>query len=336
MERIYDDDFEDEYEDEEIDVFAKVINYKIKEGDITLLEAINRALQYERIKENKNKDFLNKVLAKSDIEVILKDRLSYIFNLVSIYCEESDEDYTLRISSNISGLDVDFELTIKKNSVAPSIKVNDKPTELESIIANVITRNTSFEELIDLCKINTMYNCNKTYVASIGELPIELNLSDNKITIKEKGTNETRYSNILEIWSPNVYTNERIDSSISEELHTIRNNLMFFIKNSYVNKSELPEQLFSYDYTNENELEQLIKSSSITNPNEESEDYYYIEVGNSVKELTDISTLEEIEKNVYKCVFTDGSSLEFSKNRLFTVTKSKRPSSKAEKILGVR
>lgn len=322
------------------DPFATVINYKPTSDDITVLEVINRAICYKNEKNEKNRTFLNSIIEKSTIDDNLKMRLCYIINFLSISCKENDESYSLTLESMQTGLSIYLVFELKKNWSTPKIRLSCETNELESIIAEIFTSNASIEEFTDICKFNLLYNNGKDYTIKVNSLPIEIKLEENKISMTEKEAyrfNEGIFD--LYIGTHSINLHDIYGSDNEEALIAIRGNLLFFLSNSYVKKSDVPSQLLSYDCTNEDATKELFSSTNFYHNYEDNEldQKYFIEVNLELKELKGIRRFNIIENNFYKIYFNDGSTLEVPTNKIFKI--GKRPNQKetlAEKALGLK
>lgn len=322
------------------DPFSTVINYKPTSDDITVLEVINRAICYKNEKSEKNRTFLNSIIEKSSIDDNLKMRLCYIINFLSISCKETDESYSLTLESTQTGLSIYLVFELKKNWSSPKIKLSCETNELESIIAEIFTSNASIEEFEDICKFNFLYNNDKDYTIKVNSLPVEIKLEKNKISMTEKGAygfNEDIFD--LYPGSHSISLHDIYGSDNEETLIAIRGNLLFFLSNSYVKKSDVPPQLMSYDCTNIDEAKELFGSVNYYHDYEDNEldQKYFIEVNLELKELKGIRRFNLIENNFYKIYFNDGSTLEVPTNKIFKI--GKRPNQKetlAEKALGLK
>lgn len=322
------------------DPFATIINYKPTSDDITVLEVINRAMRYKNEKDEKNRTFLTNIIEKSNIDDNLKTRLCYIINFLSISCKETDESYSLTLESTQTGLSIYLVFELKKNWSSPKIILSCGTNELESIIAEIFTSNASVEEFTDICKFNLLYNNDKDYTIKVNSLPIEIKLEENKISMTEKEAyrfNEGIFD--LYIGTHSISLHDIYGSDNEETLIAIRGNLLFFLSNSYVKKSDVPPQLMSYDCTNTDDTKELFSSVNVYHNYEDNEldQKYFIEVNLELKELKGIRRFNLIENNFYKIYFNDGSTLEVPTNKIFKI--GKRPNQKetlAEKALGLK
>lgn len=291
-----------------------------------------------RKKNEKNKQFISDLIELSDIDSKIKDKLLYILNYITISCREEDDKYTLQINSNQSTLAVYLEFKLKKESNAPTLVLTVETNELESILANAIKSSIDIEEFISLCEFNSLYkNYCSSYNFETSRIPLRLILKGSTIVLR----NAYDDCDVFELgWNyQRMYTSDLYRSEYEDALLTIRQDLAFFTKNIYVNKNNIPEQLKSFEYDKEKDdiLVKILKDSDLTNSTEKKEKYY-IELASGFKELQNVEEINDsdTESDNYICTFNDGSTLEFSKSRLFVVTKRGRSTSEDEKNLELK
>lgn len=317
--------------------FAAVVNYTPRENDITLEDAINCAMKYEEKKKEKNKSFFEFLIKSSDEDSRVKDRLLYIFNNIDLLCEEDDDAYTLILESTLNGLEIYLTFELNKNSTNPSIKCTCEQNEIESIISSFLLRNLDEQDIIRICNMNLVYGNDKDYSIKINGLPIELNLSEDRIVLRTIDDGDEYNQNIFSIYPNSEYL--YIDNSLPKEGYTfsIINNLSFFAKSCYVKKEDIPREILKYGCDSKTTLERLIETSDIGN-DEEVIQSYYIALPNEIKELEGVEEILDSseEETNYVCTFEDGSSLEFAKDRLFTINKRTKKFTMAEKALSLK
>ncbi len=322
--------------------FDKIANYVPTEEDVRLSELINRYLHYKKEKELRIRAFFEDVVRKSKVDKNLKDKMLYILSFATIEAYTSESSCTMIIKSTERNLDIDIPLQLKKNTMSPKISITKSAEGLESAIAGLIISSIDFNEFENICNFLALFKDTKQYNLDIDLLGFNLTMNSNEIDIKE----------IKNDYAPNIITvtakgninfiRQAKRGGNEEYINTFLSHLFFFLNNSYVKRSEIPPQLMSYEYTNEEELKNIIDKNEESNPSinnqsfRTSEEKYYIEINNEIKELNGVIEITEEDEDNYLCKFFDESTLKVSKTKIFKIVKYQRTQSRAENILGIR